>query len=81
MKKAACVYVLTLNSSSRTNLRLWTGKSLYALRHCSAKQIGLALAEMQRSVEDLQKRVRTTHTPRRIPSTARDNVNRSHASG
>lgn len=63
MKKAACVYVLTLNPSSRTNPRLWTGKNLHTLRHRSAKQIGLALAEMQRSVEALQRRVRTSvHT-------------------
>ena len=59
MKKASCVYVLTSNSPSRTNPRLWTGKSLHALRHCPAKQIGIALAEMQQSVEDLQRRVRT----------------------
>ncbi len=53
------VYVLTLNSPSRKNLRLWTGKSVHALRHCSVKQIGNALMEMQQHVGDLQNTIRT----------------------
>lgn len=54
MKTRTRTYVLTLNSSSRTGLRLWMGESIHALRHCSAKQIGLALREMQQSVDSLQ---------------------------
>ncbi len=54
MKTTTRTYVLTLNSSPRKGLRLWTGESIHALRHCSAKQIGLALREMQQSVERLQ---------------------------
>ena len=48
------IYLMTLNSPSRRGLRLWTGKSVHTLRHCSVKQIGSALAEMQRNVNDLQ---------------------------
>jgi hypothetical protein len=54
MKTTTRTYVLTLNSSSRKGLRLWMGDSIHALRHCSAKQIGLALREMQLSVDSLQ---------------------------
>lgn len=54
MKATPCMYVLTLNSPSRKGFRLWTGKNLHALRHCSIKQIGLALQEMQRHLDDLQ---------------------------
>ncbi len=59
MKNAPQIYVLTLHSPSRKALRLWTGKSIHSLRHCSAKQIGHALVEMQRHVEELQYPVRT----------------------
>ncbi len=54
MKTTTRTYVLTLHSSSKKGLRLWMGESVHALRHCSAKQIGLALREMQQSVERLQ---------------------------
>lgn len=54
MKTAPQTYALTLNSPSRKTLRLWTGKSIHTLRHCSVKQIGHALMEMQRYVDDLQ---------------------------
>ena len=54
MKTTPCTYVLTLNSPSGKGLRLWTGKSIHALRHCSVKQIGLALREMQRNLDALQ---------------------------
>lgn len=54
MKTTPRTYVLTLNSSSRKGLRLWTGDSIHALRHCSVKQIGLALREMQQTVDSLQ---------------------------
>jgi hypothetical protein len=30
------------------------GESIHALRHCSVKQIGLALREMQQTVDSLQ---------------------------
>lgn len=59
MKTIPQIYVLTLNSPSRTALRLWTGKSIHTLRHCSAKQIGRALVEMQQNVDDLQKTMKT----------------------
>ena len=54
MKTTTRTYVLTLNSSSRKGLRLWMGDSIHALRHCSARQIGLALREMQQTVDSLQ---------------------------
>ena len=54
MKNTPRVYVLKLNSPSRSNPRLWTGKSVHALRHCSVKQIGNVLMEMQQHVGDLQ---------------------------
>ena len=59
MKTTPQIYVLTLNSPSRTALRMWTGKSIHTLRHCSAKQIGRALVEMQHNVDDLQKTMKT----------------------
>ena len=54
MKHTPQTYVLTLNSPSRKSIRLWTGKSIHTLRHCSVKQIGHALMEMQQYVDDLQ---------------------------
>lgn len=54
MKNAPRTYVLTLNPSAKNGLRLWMGESIHALRHCSAKQIGLALREMQQTVDSLQ---------------------------
>ncbi|MEP6887177.1 MAG: hypothetical protein ABI945_02535 [Nitrospirales bacterium] len=48
------IYLLKLNSPSDTVLRLWTGRSLHALRHCSVKQIGRALLKMQKNVDALQ---------------------------
>ena len=59
MKTTPQIYVLTLNSPSRSALRLWTGKSIHTLRHCSAKQIGRALIEMRQNVDDLQKTIKT----------------------
>ena len=55
MKNAPQVYVLTLDSPSRKALRLWRGKDIHTLRHCSVKQIGSALMEMQQRLEDLQR--------------------------
>jgi hypothetical protein len=54
MKTTPRTYVLTLNSPSKKSLRLWMGESIHALRHCSVKQIGLALREMQQTVDSLQ---------------------------
>jgi len=59
MKNTPLIYLLTLNSPSQKALRLWTGRSVHKLRHCSAKQIGSALVEMQKNVDDLQKHMRT----------------------
>jgi hypothetical protein len=52
MKNTTRTYVLTLNA--RKGLRLWTGTHIHALRHCSVKQVGLALTEMQQGLNDLQ---------------------------
>jgi hypothetical protein len=54
MKNTPRTYVLTLNSPSKKSLRLWMGKSIHALRHCSVKQIGYALREMQQDVDNHQ---------------------------
>jgi hypothetical protein len=54
MKTTPRTYVLTLNSPSRKGLRLWMGDNIHTLRHCSVKQIGLALREMQQTVDRLQ---------------------------
>jgi hypothetical protein len=54
MKTTPRTYVLTLNSPSQKGLRLWMGDNIHALRHCSVKQIGLALREMQQTVDRLQ---------------------------
>ncbi len=59
MRTTPQIYVLTLNSPSRSALRLWTGKSIHTLRHCSAKQIGRALVEMRQNVDDLRKTMKT----------------------
>ncbi len=59
MRKTPQTYLLTLNSPSQKALRLWTGRSVHQLRHCSVKQIGSALVEMQKNVDDLQKHMRT----------------------
>jgi hypothetical protein len=54
MTHAPQTYVLTLHSPSRKTMRLWTGKSIHALRHCSVTQIEHVLREMQQYVDDLQ---------------------------
>jgi len=54
MKNTQQTYVLTLNSSPQKGFRLWTGKSIHALRHCSVKQVGQALREMQQGVDALR---------------------------
>ncbi|MDH5668861.1 MAG: hypothetical protein OEY86_12690 [Nitrospira sp.] len=54
MKNTPRIYVLTLNSTSRKGLRLWTGENIHALRHCSVKQIGQVLREMQQTVDTHQ---------------------------
>jgi hypothetical protein len=57
MKNTTQVYVLTLNAPSKKAVRLWTGSSIHALRHCSSKKIDRTLAEMQRCVDDLQRAI------------------------
>ncbi|OGW68110.1 MAG: hypothetical protein A3H49_11920 [Nitrospirae bacterium RIFCSPLOWO2_02_FULL_62_14] len=59
MKNQPRIYLLTMNSPSHKAPRLWTGRSIHALRRCSAKQVGNALVEMQQSVDDLQKDMST----------------------
>ena len=60
MRKTSRVYVLTVHPTSGSALRLWTGRSLHALRHCSSKQISQTLAEMQHSVDELHTRAKTS---------------------
>jgi hypothetical protein len=59
MKPTPQTYVLTLNSPSRKAVRLWTGKSIHTLRHCSVTQLNHALVELQQYVDDLQAPVPT----------------------
>ena len=54
MKNTSQIYVLRLDATSRKGLRLWVGESIHALRHCSVKQIGEALREMQQTVDTHQ---------------------------
>jgi hypothetical protein len=61
MKNAPQIYVLTLDSSSRKALRVWKGANIHALRHCSVKQIGSALMEMQQRLQDLQQNQDSRH--------------------
>jgi hypothetical protein len=53
MKQAPQTYVLKMNSPSRKALRLWTGRSIHALRHCSVQQLNHALEELQQQITDL----------------------------
>ena len=55
MKHTPRIYLLTLNSPSQRALRLWTGKNLHSLRHCSISEIGSALVEMRENLDELQK--------------------------
>ncbi|WHZ13671.1 MAG: hypothetical protein OJF52_000505 [Nitrospira sp.] len=55
MKTTPQTYVLTLHSPSRSALRIWRGKNLHQLRHCSAKQIGHVLTEMQEHLDHLRR--------------------------
>lgn len=54
MKQTPQTYVLTLNSPSRKAFRLWTGKSIHTLRHCSVKQLNHALMELQQHMDNWQ---------------------------
>jgi hypothetical protein len=47
-------YVLTVHSPFRKTIRLWTGKNIHTLRHCSVKQAEHVLREIQQYVDDLQ---------------------------
>jgi hypothetical protein len=59
MKPNPQTYVLTLNSPSRRAVRLWTGKSIHALRHCSVTQLTHALSALQQHLDALQAPVPT----------------------
>ncbi len=75
MNNTRRTYLLTLNSPSQRPLRLWTGKSIHTLRHCSVKEIGGALVEMQKSLDDLQKCMRTLqHVKEQLVSESTDGV-------
>jgi hypothetical protein len=54
MKSTSQTFVLTMNSPSRKGMRIWRGKNIHALRHCSVKQIGQALRELQQHMNQLQ---------------------------
>ena len=54
MKPTPQTYVLTVHSTSRNALRVWTGRSVHQLRHCSVKGIGHVLAEMQEHLDHLK---------------------------
>jgi hypothetical protein len=60
MKQTPQTYVLTLNSPSRKALRLWTGKSIHTLRHCSVTQLNHALMELRQHMDGLQALVPAT---------------------
>jgi hypothetical protein len=62
MKNATQVYVLTMNTSLKKAVRLWTGASIHSLRHCSSKKIDRTLAEMQRHVDHLQRAITVLST-------------------
>lgn len=59
MKQAPQTYVLTLNSPSRKALRVWTGRSIHALRHCSVQQLNHALRELRQHINDIEAPVPT----------------------
>mgnify|MGYP006953969536 CR=1 FL=1 len=61
MKPTPQTYVLTINSPSRKAFRLWTGKSIHTLRHCSVKQLDHALMELQQHMDGLQASVPAPH--------------------
>ena len=75
MNNTRRTYLLTLHSPSQRALRLWTGQSIHTLRHCSVKEIGGALVEMQRSLDDLQKSMQALqHVKEQLVSESTDGV-------
>jgi len=56
MKSITQAYVLTMNVVKRT-VRVWTGASIHALRHCSSKEIDRTLVEMLPHVDELQRAI------------------------
>jgi hypothetical protein len=75
MNNTRRTYLLTLNSPSQRALRLWTGKSIHTLRHCSVKEIGGALVDMQKTLDDLQKSMRALqHVKEQLVSASADGV-------
>jgi hypothetical protein len=53
MKNIQRTYVVTLNAPSHKGLRLWVGKSIHDLRHCSVKQVSQVLRELQQTADSL----------------------------
>jgi hypothetical protein len=51
MKSTSRIFLVTLPSSSRKTLRVWTGRSLHKLRHRSVRQLGHVVTELQKSLE------------------------------
>lgn len=54
MKTTRQTYVITVPSTARNALRVWTGRSLHQLRHCSDRHISHVLAEMQQHLDHLR---------------------------
>lgn len=54
MKTTTQTYLLTVPSTSRSALRVWAGRSVHELRHCSTKRISHVLAEMQQHLDHLR---------------------------
>jgi hypothetical protein len=71
MKTTPQTYVLTLHSPSRKAVRIWRGKSLHSLRHCSAREVEHVLQEMQQQVEVL------SQSKRAISSSGSYSLNRA----
>jgi hypothetical protein len=61
MRTRSQAYVLTLPSTPPSILGLWNGKSLHALRHCSATQVGQVLTEMQQHSDGLRQPAKPTN--------------------
>jgi len=75
MNNTRRTYLLTLNSPSQRALRLWTGENIHALRHCSVKEIGNALVEMQNTLDHLQQSMRALqHVTQQLVSSSADEV-------
>lgn len=75
MNNTRRTYLLTLNSPSQRALRLWTGRNIHTLRHCSLKEMGSVLVEMQKNLDGLHKSMRTVqHVKEQVLSVSADAV-------